>query len=311
MDTAQIVLLAVFGTVVAGMFILDVGILHRKAHVVQFREATLWVIAWVSLAMLFNLFVFLLMGAESGGEFLAAYVIELSLSVDNVFVFAVVFAYFAIPREYQHRVLFWGILGAIIMRGIMIVGGIALLEALHWMVFVFGAFLVFTAIKMATQKEGDVDPEKNLVVRLFRRFMPVHDGFEGQRFFVKRNGRTYATLLFLALLVIESTDLLFAIDSVPAVLAISTDLFIVYTSNLFAIAGLRSLYFVVAGSLGRFHFLKYGLAGVLLFVGFKMLASEWYHVPVPISLGVIVLVIGGSVVASLLIKNKSAEAAHP
>ncbi len=310
MDTAQLVLLGVFGTVVLGMFILDVGILHRKAHVVQFREATLWVIAWVSLAMLFNLFVFLLMGAESGGEFLAAYVIELSLSVDNVFVFAVVFAYFAIPREYQHRVLFWGILGAIIMRGIMIVGGIALLEALHWMVFIFGAFLVFTAIKMATQKEGEVDPEKNLVVRLFRRFMPVYDGFDGQRFFVKRNGRTYATLLFLALLVIESTDLLFAIDSVPAVLAISTDLFIVYTSNLFAIAGLRSLYFVVAGSLGRFHFLKYGLAGVLLFVGFKMLASEWYHVPVPISLGVIVLVIGGSVVASLLIKDKSAEAAH-
>jgi tellurite resistance protein TerC len=253
----------------------------------------------VSLALAFNGAVYLWMGVEKGNEFLTGYVIEQSLSVDNVFVFAVVFSYFAVPAEYQHRVLFWGVLGAIVMRGIMVLAGVSLLERLDWAIFLFGGILVLTAIKLALQKEGDIDPERNLAVRAFRRFVPVHEGFEGQRFFVRRNGRLFATRLLLALVVIESTDLVFAIDSVPAVLAISQDPFIVYTSNMFAILGLRSLYFVVAGSLSRFHYLKYGLAGVLLFVGVKMLLSHTYHLPVVASLGVIVTILGAAVAASL------------
>lgn len=300
MDAAHLGLWAVFGAIVVGMFVLDVGILHRDAHVIKFREAVLWTCAWVFLALSFNVIVLLWLGGQKAGEFITGYLIEQSLSVDNVFVFAVIFSYFAVPAQFQHRVLFWGVAGAIVMRGVMIVAGISLLERLEWMVFIFGAFLILTAVKLATQGEAEVRPERNLVVRAFKRLMPVHYGFEGQRFFLRRNGRTYATLLFLALLVIETTDLVFAIDSVPAVLAISQDPFIVYTSNLFAILGLRSLYFVVAGSLSRFQYLKYGLAGALLFVGLKMLTSEVYHMPIALSLGVIVAVLGTSVAASVL-----------
>lgn len=310
MDSVHFGLWAAFGAIVLGMFVLDVGVLHRRAHAVSFKEASIWTAAWVTLALTFNVAVYIFMGADKGNEFLTGYVIEQSLSIDNVFVFAVVFSYFAVPPEFQHRVLFWGVLGAIVMRGIMIIAGVSLLERLDWAIFVFGGILILTAFKLATQKEDNIDPERNLAVRLFRRFVPVHEGFEGQRFFVRRNGRLFATRLLLALVVIESTDLVFAVDSVPAVLAISQDPFIVYTSNMFAILGLRSLYFVVAGSLARFHYLKYGLAGVLLFVGIKMLASDVYHLPVPASLGTIVTILGIAVAASLLHDRRAARNAH-
>ena len=303
MDSIELTLWLAFGVIVVGMFVLDVAVLHRRAHAVGMREALGWTAAWVTLALSFGAAIYYWMGSDKGLEFLTGYVIEQSLSVDNVFVFAVIFGYFNIPREYQHRVLFWGVAGAIVMRGIFILLGVAVLESLHWAIYVMGAFLILTAIKLGTQKETGVDPEKNLAVRLFKRFMPVYQGFDGQKLFVRRNGRTYATVLFLALLVIETTDLVFAIDSVPAILAITQDTFIVYTSNMFAVLGLRALYFVVAGSLGEFRFLKYGLAVVLAFVGVKMLISDWYHVPVPLSLATIVLVIGTSVAASLLFRE--------
>lgn len=311
MDPIHWILGAVFGAIVIGMFVLDVGVVHRRAHAVGIREAVAWTVAWVTLALSFNAAIYFFLGSNDAIEFLTGYIVEQSLSVDNVFVFAVVFGFFAIPREYQHRVLFWGVLGAIIMRGIFILLGVAVLEALHWAIYIMGAFLVVTAIRLATGKETEVDPDKNLAVRLFRRLMPVYRGFDGQKFFVRRDGRTYATLLFLALLVIETTDVVFAIDSVPAILAITQDPFIVYTSNMFAVMGLRALYFVIAGSIGEFQFLKYGLAAVLGFVGIKMLISDFYHVPVPISLGVIVVLIGSSVVASLLYSKKHPVSLEP
>jgi tellurite resistance protein TerC len=308
-NVQDMTLWTVFGVIVVGMFLLDVAVLHRRAHTVGMREALAWTAAWVTLALGFGAAIYVFKGADKGLEFLTGYVIEQSLSVDNVFVFAVIFAYFGIPKQYQHRVLFWGVAGAVVMRGIFILLGVAVLETLHWAIYVMGAFLIFTAFKLGTQGEADVDPNKNLAVRLFKRFMPVYQGFDGQKLFVRSNGRTYATLLFLALLVIETTDIVFAIDSVPAILSITRDPFIVYTSNMFAVLGLRALYFVVAGSLGEFRFLKYGLAAVLGFVGVKMLISEWYHVPVPASLAIIVVFIGSAIGASIIAREIAKEPA--
>lgn len=290
-----------FTLFVIAMLAIDLGVFNRKAHAVTAKEAGVWSLVWVSLALLFNLGVHQWRGRDVALEFLTGYLIELSLSVDNLFVFIVIFSYFSVPPRYQHRVLFWGIVGAQIMRATLILLGAALIARFHWIIYVFGGFLVFTAYKMATEKETGVDPEANPVVRWFRRFMPVTERYEGERFFVRRSGRPFATPLFIVLLVVETTDLVFAFDSIPAIFAVTRDPFIVYTSNVFAILGLRSMYFLLAGIMGLFRYLKAGLSLVLGFVGVKMLLADVYHVPIGVSLAVVFGVLAVSVVLSVLI----------
>ena len=290
------------------MLAIDLGIFHRKAHVVGLREASLWYAVWVSLAVIFNIGIFLWQGHDKGLEFLTGYVIELSLSVDNVFIFLIIFSYFAVPAQYQHRVLFYGILGALVMRGLFIVTGVALLNLFHWIIYVFGIFLVFTGIKLALRKDEEVHPERNPVIKLARRFLPVTQDYDGQRFFIRRHGRLMATPLCMVLLVIETTDLVFAMDSVPAILAITRDPFIVWTSNVFAILGLRALFFMVAGMLRHFRYLNIGLALVLCFVGFKMLISDLLHVPTAVSLGAVAGILAVTILASYLPKRRAVGA---
>ncbi|HPB12346.1 MAG: TerC/Alx family metal homeostasis membrane protein [Bacteroidales bacterium] len=295
----------IFCIIIVVMLALDLGVFNKKSHEIKLKEALSWVAVWVSLAMIFNLIILFQFGKTKALEFLTAYVIEYSLSIDNIFVFIMVFSFFSVRKEYQHKVLFWGILGAVIMRAIFIFAGVALINKFHWIVIIFGVFLVFTGLKMLLQKEeAKVEPEKNGLVRLLKKFLPVSDHFHGSSFFVKKEGKTYATPLFVVLLIIESTDLIFAVDSIPAVLAISKDTFIVFTSNIFAILGLRSLYFAISGIMGLFRFLKIGLALVLTFVGLKMLAAFFdFEIPVTISLSVIVSILLLSILASLIIKK--------
>lgn len=296
----------VFTIVIVTVLALDLGVLNRNPHKIKLREALIWSGVWISIALIFNIFVYFEFGKIKALEFLTGYLIEYSLSIDNIFVFILIFSYFAVKPKYQHKILFWGILGALIMRGIFIFAGVALINRFHWIVIIFGAFLVFSGIKMLFQKsDAEVEPEKNALVRLFRKFLPVTDTLHEDHLFVKQNYKLYATPLFLVLLVIESTDLVFAVDSIPAVLAISKDTFIVYTSNIFAILGLRSLYFAVSGIMGLFRFLKVGLAIVLSFVGLKMLASYFhFEIPILISLAIIVLILLVSIIASVIIKKK-------
>lgn len=283
----------------------DLGIFNKKDHKIPVKEAVISSAIWISLALLFNLFVFFEFGKTRALEFLAGYLIEYSLSVDNIFVFILIFSSFAVEGRYQHKVLFWGIVGALLMRGVFIFTGVALINKFHWIVLIFGAFLVFTGIKMLIHKEDVVDPTNNPVIRFFKKFFPVSDTMHGNKFFIKQNGRSLATPLFLVLLIIESSDLIFAVDSIPAVLAISNETFIVYTSNIFAILGLRSLYFAVSGIMGYFRFLKLGLAFVLSFVGLKMLAAYFnFEIPILISLGIIVAILILSILASIVIKKK-------
>ena len=287
------------------MLALDLGIFNKKAHIVAVKEAVGWFTVWVALALLFNVFILFEFGKTKALEFLTGYVIEKSLSVDNIFVFIIIFSYFAVKGEYQHKILFWGIIGALVMRGIFIFAGVALINRFHWIVIIFGGFLVFTGIKMFFQKQTQVDPEKNPVVRFSRKLLPVTDELHGGRFFTRQNGRFLATPLFIVLLVIESSDLIFAVDSIPAILAISQDTFIVYTSNIFAILGLRSLYFAVAGIMGYFRFLKVGLSFILTFVGLKMLASFFdFEIPILLSLTIIVFILLISILTSIIIKKK-------
>ncbi len=284
---------------------IDLGIFNRKEHRIPLKEALLWSMTWISLAMLFGLFVFFEFGRIRALEYLTGYVIEYSLSVDNIFVFILIFSYFAVKDEYQHKILFWGIIGALVMRGIFIFTGVALINRFHWIVILFGLFLVFTGIIMLFRGEIQIDPEKNPVVKFARRFLPVSDKLHGSRFFIRQNHMTYATPLFLVLIVIESSDLIFAVDSIPAVLAISHETFIVYTSNIFAILGLRSLYFAVTGIMGYFRYLKTGLAFVLTFVGVKMLASFFhFEIPILISLAIIIFILVTSVISSVLIRKR-------
>ena len=296
----------VFNAVIFSMLALDLGVINRKAHKIALKEALIWSGIWIALALIFNVFVLVEYGKTKALEFLTGYVIEYSLSIDNIFVFILIFSYFSVKPQYQHKILFWGILGALIMRGIFIFAGVALINRFHWIVIIFGAFLVFSGLKMLFQKdEISVEPEKNGLVRLFRKFLPVTDTLHGDSLFVRQNNRLFATPLFLVLLVIESTDLVFAVDSIPAILAISKDTFIVYTSNIFAILGLRSLYFAVSGIMGLFRFLKVGLAIVLSFVGFKMLVSFFhFEIPIVISLGIIISILFVSIMASVIIKKK-------
>lgn len=289
-----------FNLFVLGLLTLDLGVFHRKAHAVGLKEAALWSAGWIALALAFNAALSLWQGPEVGLQFLTGYLIEKSLSVDNIFVFVLLFSAFAVPPVYQHRVLFWGVLGALVMRGALIALGATLIAAVHWIFYVFGAFLVVSGLRMAVRREAEVHPRENPLERLARRIFPVTDGYEGQRLFVRRGRRLWATPLLIALLLIESTDLLFALDSIPAIFAVTSDPFVVYTSNVFAILGLRSLYFLLAGSIQRFTYLHLGLAAILVFVGAKMLLADVVHIPIALSLGVIAAVLAATVAASLL-----------
>ncbi len=290
-----------FNLFVLAMLAIDLGVFHRKSHVVTFKESMTWTVVWVTLALAFNVGVWHFAGPQKGLEFFTGYLIEKSLSVDNVFVFALLFSYFAVPPLYQHKVLFWGILGALVMRAVMIVGGAALITKFGWIIYIFGGFLILTGIKMIVKKDEEMHPECNPVVKWFKRLMPVTSDYRGDKFFVRENGIRMATPLFVALLLVEITDLIFAVDSIPAIFAVTTDPFIVYTSNVFAILGLRSLYFALAGVMDKFHYLKIGLGAVLTFVGVKMLlAHTSWKIPTLASLAVIVLILAVAVVASLL-----------
>ena len=282
------------------MLALDLGIIQRKAHFPSLKEAIAWTLFWVTLALLFSLFIYSTRGSQKGLEFLAGYIVEEALSVDNVFVFIVIFTYFAVPREVQHKVLFWGILGAVIFRATFIIAGAALVAKFHWILYLLGIFLIFTAIKLMVQGEAEVHPENNPLIRFARKYLPVTDNYVGSRFFVQRNGKIHATPLFLVLLMIESTDIAFATDSIPAIFAITQDTFIIYTSNICAILGLRALYFVVAGFMKQFKYLRYGLSVVLGFIGMKMLIEPFVHIPIVLSLVTIFSVISASVIISIL-----------
>jgi tellurite resistance protein TerC len=290
-----------FVVFVFAMLALDLGIFHRSAHVVKMREALVWSVVWIGLAFCFNAGIYFWFGPERALEFLTGYLIEKALSVDNLFVFLILFSYFAVPSNLQHRILFWGIVGALIMRAGFIVAGSALIQQFHWVIYIFGAFLVFTGIKLlAARNSGDIDPERNLVLRLFRKLVPCVADYRGPRFLVKEAGRRCATPLLMVLVVMEATDIVFAVDSIPAIFAITTDPFIVFTSNIFAILGLRALYFLLAGMMGKFRYLKVGLGLVLAFVGAKMLVGGFFHVPIAISLGVVAGLIGLSIIGSLV-----------
>jgi len=285
---------------VLAMLALDLGVFHKEAHEVKPREAGIWVTVWVALALVFAGGLWWYADATTALTFLTGYVIEESLSVDNIFVMVMIFQYFRVPPAFQHRVLFWGILGALIMRGLFIGIGAVLIAKFNWILYVFGALLVFTGVRMAFKQDEEFDAEHNPVVRLTRRFFPVTPRYDGHNFFTMENGRRMATPLFVALVLVEFTDLMFAVDSIPAIFAVTTDPFLVFTSNIFAIMGLRSMYFLLAAVVHKFHLLKYGLAIILTFVGVKMLIVNFYHVPILVSLGVIVGVLAISVIASLM-----------
>ena len=293
-----------FNVFVVAMLVLDLGVFHRRTHTVKFREALIWSLVWIAMAAAFAVVIYFWHGRTPSLEFVTGYVIELSLSVDNLFVFLLIFRFFQVPPEHQHKVLFWGILGALIMRAAFIVAGVGLIQRFHWIVYVFGAFLVYSGIKLFGQENAAIHPEKNPVLRLFRKWVPVTKEYEGNKFFVRRPG-LYATPLLVVLLVVETTDLLFAVDSIPAILAITRDAFIVYTSNVFAIMGLRSMYFALAGMMEMFRYLHYGLSLVLIFVGAKMLVSHYYEIPTVVALGCVAGVLIVSVLASVVNPKKS------
>jgi tellurite resistance protein TerC len=292
-----------FNTFVVAMLVLDLAVFQRESHAVKFREALFFSAMWVLLAAAFAVFVYFWRGRATSLEFVTGYLVEESLSVDNLFVFLLIFRYFRVPGTYQHKVLFWGILGALVMRGISILAGVSLISRFHWIIYVFGAFLIYTGLKLMRQQETEIHPEQNPVLKLFRRWMPVTPDYVGGNFFVRRTG-LYATPLLMVLIVVETTDVLFAADSIPAVLAITRDPFIVYTSNVFAILGLRSLYFALAGMMEAFHYLHYGLSVILMFIGVKMLLSSHLAIPTHIALGVVAGVLAVSIVLSLLIPSK-------
>jgi tellurite resistance protein TerC len=291
--------LALFTLFVLLMLTLDLGVFQREPHKLSFREAIGWYAFWVALAVAFNLGIYFWRGGQPALEFLTGYILEVSLSMDNVFVFAVIFAVLGVRGEFQHRVLFWGIVGALVMRAAFIAAGVALVSRFHWVLYVFGGFLIYMGIRLFRQKHEEHDPERSLVIRLARRIFPITPEYEGAKFFVVREGRRLATPLLLVLLLVETTDVIFAVDSIPAVFSVTLDPFIVYTSNIFAILGLRSLYFVLAGAMRRFRYLRPGLSLVLIFVGIKMLAAEVYKIPTHISLGIISAILLLAILVSL------------
>lgn len=295
------------------MLMLDLGVFHKKDTEVKIKEAILWSIFWISLALAFNVGIYFLFGKAQAFDFFTAYILEKSLSVDNLFVFIMIFNYFNIIPKYQHKVLFWGIFGALIMRAVFIFAGVALIQNFSWIMYIFGAFLIYTGIHMLVDKkeEGDFDPNKNFIIRWFRKMMPVTDDTSDPRFFIRKNGVLYATPFFIALLFIEASDVVFAVDSIPAVLSVSKDLFIIFTSNIFAILGLRSLYFALNGIMGYFHYLKYALAGILSFIGLKMCINEFcsmsgydFHISNYVSLSIIISLLTISILLSVAFKKK-------
>jgi len=298
-ETIPIWIWAVFNLFVLTLLALDLGVFHRKSHIVGTKEALGWSAVWISLALMFNVLLYFWRGPQPATEFLTGYLIEKALSVDNIFVFIMIFAYFKISAIHQHKVLFWGILGALLMRAIFIFGGVKMLEHFHWIIYVFGAFLIFTGIKMVFAHGKKIDPGKDPLLQFFHRFIPITPTLENGHFWVRRNGRLWATPLFVALLFVEMSDLIFAVDSIPAILSITRDPFIVYTSNVFAILGLRSLYFALAGIVDMFQYLHYGLAAILVFVGAKMALMDVYKIPIWISLFIILAILLVSIVISL------------
>jgi tellurite resistance protein TerC len=293
-----------FNVFVLIMLALDLGVFHRKSHEVSVKEALTWTFIWIFLSLIFNVIIYFWKGQQQALEYFTGYLVEKALSVDNIFVFIMIFTYFQIPTKYQHKVLFWGIIGALIMRVIFIFAGVALLERFHFTIYIFGALLIFTGIKMFNHNSSKIDPNKNPVLKFFKKFMPVTQTLHEDKFFTKIDGRRFATPLFLVLILIETTDLIFAVDSIPAILAITQDQFIVYTSNVFAILGLRSLYFALAGVIHRFWLLSYGLAVVLIFVGIKMMLIDFYKIPIEWSLLFIAMIITASIFLSLKFKKK-------
>lgn len=302
--SSQMWMWVVFNLFVLAMLALDLGVFHRGSHEVKIKESLIWSGVWIALDLLFNLGVYYWQGPDPALEFLTGYLIERALSVDNIFVFLLVFSYFRVPARYQYRVLIWGIVGALVMRAIFIFAGISLIERFHWITYLFGVLLVLTGIKMAMEKGQEIHPEKNPALKFFRRLMPVTNDYHEGKFFIKQAGHYFATPLFLVLLVIETTDVIFAVDSIPAVLAITVDPFIVYTSNVFAILGLRALYFALAGVMQLFHYLHYGLSTILIFVGAKMLLAEIYKIPVGVALGVVAGILLVAIVASMMRPRK-------
>lgn len=307
MDWMTLLPWAGFLALIAGMLALDLGVFHRDAHEVSKKESLVWTGVWIVLALLFNAGVFWRMGNEAGIQWFTGYVVEKSLAIDNVFVFLLIFSAFAVPAKYQHRVLFWGIVGALLMRAVLIAFAGVLLSSFHWIIYVFGAFLIITGIRFLRNSHGAPSLEDNRLVRFAKRFYPVTDDYDGQKFFTVRNGVKYMTPLFLVLLLIETTDLVFAVDSIPAIYAITSDPFIVFTSNIMAILGLRAMYFVIAGYLDGMKYLKPGLAAVLVFVGTKMLLIDIFKVPALVSLGIIVTILAVAIVASLLNRDEAAD----
>ena len=287
---------SIFNVFIIAMLIVDLVVLHKEDEPVSIKEALYWTGIWIVLALIFGIGVYYYMGSQTALDYYTGYLIEKSLSVDNIFVFLLVFTYFKVPDKFQHKVLFWGIFGALVMRLIFIFTGVALIERFHWIIYVFGGFLVFTGIKLAMEKDKEVHPERNPILKLVRRFFPTTKSYHGSKFFIRKMGRLIATPLFIVLVVIETTDLVFALDSIPAILAITRDEFIIYSSNAFAILGLRALYFAVSGIMRLFHYLHYGLSLILVFVGIKMLLSDFYHIPTPYALAVI----GGALVLSII-----------
>jgi tellurite resistance protein TerC len=302
----------VFSVVVVVMMALDLGVFHRRVHRVSLREAASWSIVWIALSMAFNAGLYYWgnlsvppVGQKVALEFFTGYILEKALSVDNIFVFVLIFSYFRVPSEYQHKILFWGVIGALVMRAMFIALGVTLIKNFHWVFYIFGAFLVYTGIKMAQHEDTDVDPESNVFIRLCRKIFPITPRYVGASFFVFEGKKLWATPLFLVLVMVETTDLVFALDSIPAIFAVTQDPFVVYTSNVFAILGLRALYFVLIGIIDKFRFLKLGLAAVLSFVGLKMLVADFYKLQVQYSLLIIVSMLAISILASLIIKRKS------
>ncbi len=294
-----------FAGIITFMLVLDLGVFHKKSHKVSIKESLAWTAVWICLAMMFNAWVYHKMGHQKGLEFLTGYVIEKSLSVDNIFVISLIFSYFRVPAQYQHRVLFWGVLGALFFRIIFIFAGVALIQKFNWMIYIFGGFLVFTGLKMLREEEKHIEIEANPMIKFVKRFWKISPNFDGEHFRTTHNGMRMFTPLFLVLVMIETTDIIFAVDSIPAILAITPDPYIVFTSNVFAILGLRSLYFALNGIMEMFEYINYALAGILAFVGVKMIISSWYHVPTIVSIGVIFTLLIASIVASIYFPKKN------
>jgi tellurite resistance protein TerC len=296
----ETILWIVFAILVPVVLVLDLGVFQRRAHTIKTKEALLMTAGYMTLALIFAGGVYFMLGRDKSFTFVTGYIVEQSLSMDNLFVFMLIFSTFAVPSDYQHRVLFWGILGAVFMRGAFIASGLAILERLQWVIYIFGAFLVYTGIRIAVKRDGEVNPKKNLFFRLCCRYLPMTDSYREGKFFTRENGRFLATPLILVLVVIETTDIVFAVDSIPAILSITLDPFLVYTSNIFAILGLRALFFAVSGLTKKLAYLNYGLAAILVLLGVKMLGSSWFHVPVPVSLGAVVGILMIAALASFL-----------